>query len=88
MARYIDADRFIVDMAENMFTDKTFHEIVQEQPTADVQPVIHGHWTGIPKYADIAWQCSECKHFTTMRYNYCPNCGAKMDKENKDGKVH
>lgn len=36
MAEYIDKNRFLVDMAENMFTDKTFHEIVQEQPTADV----------------------------------------------------
>ncbi len=37
-----------------------------------------GHWNEIPKYKDIAWQCSECGHFTTMKHNYCPNCGTKM----------
>lgn len=37
-----------------------------------------GHWNDIPKYKDIAWQCSECEHFTTMKHNYCPNCGCRM----------
>lgn len=37
-----------------------------------------GHWKDIPKYKDIAWQCSECEHFTTMKHNFCPNCGEDM----------
>jgi uncharacterized OB-fold protein len=37
-----------------------------------------GHWKDIPKYKDIAWCCSECERFTTMKHNYCPRCGAKM----------
>ncbi len=37
-----------------------------------------GHWNDIPKYENIAWLCSECEHFTTMKHKYCPNCGAKM----------
>ena len=40
-----------------------------------------GHWNEIPKYKDIAWQCSKCEHFTTMKHNYCPNCGADMRGE-------
>ena len=44
-----------------------------------VQPKIKvGHWIDIPKYKDIAWQCSECEYFTTLKHSYCPNCGAKM----------
>ena len=43
------------------------------------QPKIKvGHWIDIPKYKDIAWQCSECEYFTTLKHSYCPNCGAKM----------
>ena len=42
------------------------------------QEPMTGHWNDIPKYTDIAWLCSECGHFTTMKRNYCPNCGAKM----------
>ena len=37
-----------------------------------------GHWNDIPEYKDIAWRCSECKHFAAMKHNYCPCCGAKM----------
>jgi rRNA maturation endonuclease Nob1 len=39
-----------------------------------------GHWKDIPKYTDIAWECSECGRFTTLKHNYCPMCGAKMVK--------
>lgn len=40
-----------------------------------------GHWNEIPKYKDIAWQCSECEHFTTWKHNFCPNCGVKMEQQ-------
>lgn len=42
-----------------------------------------GHWNEIPMYKDIAWQCSECEHFTTWKYNFCPHCGADMRKVEK-----
>ena len=29
--------------------------------------------------------CSECLEETGYAYNYCPNCGAKMDGGNEDG---
>lgn len=59
-----------------------------------VQPkqesVIHAKWerhyTRPNVYADSFWHCSNC-NFKTMSvnadkyYKYCPNCGAKMDKE-------
>ena len=47
-------------------------------PSVTPQEPRKGHWNDIPKYTDIAWQCSECEHFTTMKHNYCPECGAKM----------
>ena len=53
-------------------------------PAADVQPVRHGHWED--KYGLIC--CSLCGDpwavdESTMAYsfNYCPNCGARMDGE-------
>ena len=27
------------------------------------------------------YRCSECRRRTAIAENYCPNCGAKMDKE-------
>lgn len=54
-------------------------------PAADVAPVVHGGWidNGIP--GSMLSGCSECG-FTCGAYSfkYCPNCGAKMDKETTD----
>ena len=45
---------------------------------ADVEPVRHGHWID-NKHTDTAI-CSECKCVFTDETNYCPKCGAKMNK--------
>ena len=29
--------------------------------------------------------CSECHHFSRMRWYYCPWCGAEMEREAEDG---
>lgn len=59
-----------------------FLMIPKDTPTFD--PVRHGKW--IEKH--FTWYCSLCNaHPYTgfipevPDYNYCPNCGAKMDKE-------
>lgn len=52
-------------------------------PAADVAPVVHGRWL-CGDYYDIGDVCSECDWDSQMAhpsYRYCPNCGAKMDKE-------
>ena len=57
-------------------------------PTADVQEVKHGDWLkpGNDPIDNKQWICSECKGLTETAYycghcyyNYCPNCGARMD---------
>lgn len=52
-------------------------------PAADVAPVVHGRWL-CGDYYDIGDVCSKCdwdSQMTHPSYRYCPNCGAKMDKE-------
>ena len=58
-------------------------------PSADVAPVRHGRW----KPFDRTWgrsvftcsACGECMDVPTEMgkptFDYCPNCGAKMDEE-------
>lgn len=63
-------------------------DIINEQPTADVQEVKHGEWFK-PSNDPVdskQWICSECKGLTETAYycghcyyNYCPNCGTRMD---------
>lgn len=49
-------------------------------PAADVAPVRHGRWID----SSNGWMCSECEQDNTYAKPYCPNCGARMDKEADD----
>ena len=53
--------------------------LIDTIPAADVAEVKHGRWIK-HKYFD---ECSECYTMVILRYNYCPNCGARMGKENE-----
>lgn len=55
---------------------------------ADVAPVRHGRWIEQEKYTfGTMYDCSICGdrildngHYNGHSWNYCPNCGAKMDE--------
>lgn len=51
-------------------------EILDDIPAADVAPVRHGRWK---RYRKNLGECSECGEVVSVRNNYCPHCGAKMD---------
>ena len=59
----------------------TFSDI----PAADVAEVRHGRWIEQEKYTfGVMYDCSICDNLILDNghsWNYCPNCGAKMDKE-------
>ena len=62
---------------------KLVRSIIYRTPTADVAPMRHGRWK---RYGKNLGECSECGEIVSVRSNYCPNCGAKMDeKENDNG---
>ena len=54
-------------------------------PAADVMEVRHGRWIEQEKYTfGVMYDCSICDNRILDNghsWNYCPNCGAKMDKE-------
>lgn len=55
--------------------------MLRELPTIDAVPVVHGHWI---IYPDVC-VCSECNEDSPSIFKYCPNCGATMDEEAKEG---
>lgn len=96
MKRYIDADKFIEYLGfenteeerdENIDGVVTLQDF-DNQIAEDVQEIKHGKWgstgsvLGYTKY-----HCSACDKYLFLvswrdeLYNYCPYCGAKMDKE-------
>ena len=64
--------------------------------SADVAPVVHGEWvlvgTNEHDYeTSVEEKCSLCGRYvyrydTEPQDNYCPNCGAKMNRESEAGK--
>lgn len=106
MPRYIDADKLYrsIKTETNPYGKPTLDynsgfkvlDIIDNQPTADVQEVRHGHWIEDKETGCLI--CSECVRFTdeiigdmieqdgkiihrSMNPFYCSKCGAKMDVE-------
>lgn len=55
---------------------------VHTMEAVDAAPVVHGRWVdnGIPE--SMLSGCSVCGFSCgAYTFNYCPKCGAKMDKE-------
>jgi len=61
-----------------------FPQIIDKAPTVD--PVKYGHWVehryGTTLDPDcVQFYCSECNGVVEdCKTNFCPNCGARMDK--------
>lgn len=67
---------------------------IKRLPAEDAAPVVHGRWIEYPlclgyvgAYSEDHIVCSNCKSVwsiidnDTERFDYCPACGAKMNKE-------
>lgn len=59
--------------------------VILNAPVADVVEVRHGRWIEQEKYTfGVMYDCSICDNRILDNghsWNFCPNCGAKMDKE-------
>lgn len=81
-------------MAEYIERNKLLHKIrwasdpedcvmiAKRMPASDVARVRHGRW--VPTEAPFMNECEDCSvcGYRTVwghGYNYCPNCGARMD---------
>ena len=70
---------------------------IDSVPAADVAPVVHGRWISWEEAGNFIpspdrYECSVCHYAEQRLCNgddmlslYCPNCGAKMDKEASNG---
>ena len=71
-----------------------FDDDVMSIPAVDAVEVRHGHWVteeeaiekGDYSLRDTCSVCGHCDWDCTEseNFNYCPNCGAKMDREEEN----
>jgi rubrerythrin len=89
--RLIDANKMREDWLENgeneyVYDTNAVLDSIDAQPTVDAVEVVHGRWERVKFFANATLHnCSICGHAEIRTYNYCPNCGAKMDGGNEDG---
>ena len=88
----ITADTMIAD-GECYVPLAAVKQSIARTPTEDVEEIRRGSWIlprkkGCVTYDEVAYkECSECGEVTFLaktkysQMNYCPNCGAKMDRE-------
>lgn len=85
MAEYISRQKALEEMHKWCDPCGSGIEAILAVPTADVAPVVHGHFVHDgPRFAGGVdwWRCSACGGLVSgaeTQFAYCPNCGAKMD---------
>ncbi len=57
---------------------------IDSAPTVDAEEVVHGYnldedTPSLFECSICHWSCGDTYYGDTADYNYCPNCGAKMD---------
>ena len=95
MAEYIERETAIakltaLEVTEPSATMIDAKRLLAEMPVADVAPVVHGEWVpseGNPGFL-VCSACGDCyvvdEWADGKKWMYCPACGAKMDKGDKD----
>lgn len=86
MSDYISREDAVDELQVKVFhnlTDEYYGtmQVLNELPAADVVPVVHGTWKHHMSFG-ICDKCGYEYNWTGIdAKNFCPNCGAKMDRE-------
>ena len=80
-----EANTKILDL-ESGITLGEMKEWVDNQPTVEAVPVVHGEWIPVPSSDMATGQAYECSNCKKMRYGsflppFCQMCGADMRKK-------
>ena len=83
MAEYIEREALRDALYDADAITMSGVKILNQFPVADVAPVRHGKWIEKEKYTfGVMYDCSICDNRILDNghpWNYCPNCGCRMD---------
>ena len=101
MDEYIEREALMVALCKEIVGDGDYYngkddmqdqirDMVSRFPAADVATVRHARWLEVREkrlFGEHYFLCSNCKSRNGLMipFNYCPNCGSKMDGELKEG---
>ena len=98
MAEYIDREAVYTDACQgcvrhgdelgSCYAEEPCYKLIcafANASTADVAPVGRGRWDLLDDVNSkiVKWNCDKCNHISIRKTNYCPNCGARMETEEK-----
>ena len=84
--RLIDADALLIDIEKTIEEsgcvnhESEIMDCIEYAPVIDTKSLIHAVWVG-------RWECSNCGYCgyrenpEHSEWQYCPNCGAKIEME-------
>lgn len=85
----IDRGRVMLDYLENVGRKDSYKakfealcKAIDDAPTIDWTPVRNGYNKAdysMFECSECGWECGDTLCGDTEKYNFCPNCGAKMD---------
>lgn len=96
MAEYIDREALLKCQFEfyshgtHCYEKAVYADVIKTFPAADVVEVVHGEWEIVKLPPDPGYkakECSVCKcnFWDLEEWDYCPNCGSRMDGGDGDG---
>lgn len=91
---YIEREAAINAVYEAYADGESAYDALENLPAADVAPVVRGKWkrvvdfTGVEAFGFketvvVGWGCNVCGYEVDVSegsFNFCPNCGAKMEE--------
>jgi rubrerythrin len=72
----IDVEKLLSEHSSK-FTPEQL-DVLENFDEVDAAPVVRGKWVEDGAYMFV---CSICKHRAEFSENYCPNCGARMERD-------